>query len=80
MAARQLGMSVSALQHRARQAPYQSLRIDNGTRTLRWSRRRIEAFLAHPPASVPVEGSPALDDQTHILPVPPPRRRGLRPE
>jgi hypothetical protein len=76
-AAEMLGMSVSSLQHKARQDPWRGLLVDNGTRLLRWSRRRIEAFLATP---VPRVGSaepdaPAEEPPTRFLHIPPNRRR-----
>jgi hypothetical protein len=77
-AARHLGMSLTSLHHRARQEPYRSLRVDNGTRRLCWSRRRIEAFLAEPAMPAPVEGGPNPDERSRILPVPPPRRGPLQ--
>jgi hypothetical protein len=76
-AAEMLGMRVITLHHKAHQDPWRTLRVDNGTRLLRWSRRRIEAFLATP---VPRVGSvepyaPAEEPPTRFLPIPPNRRR-----
>jgi hypothetical protein len=76
-AARLLGMSPITMQHRARQEPYRHLLVDNGTRSLRWSRRRIETFLTRP--SAPGHAAEAANDagsaSAALGPVPPPRRR-----
>jgi hypothetical protein len=76
-AARLLGMSPITMQHRARQEPYRSLLVDNGTRSLRWSRRRIEMFLMRPPATaIPVVVAGDAGSAAAALgPVSPPRRR-----
>lgn len=44
-AARRLGLAALTLQHRAHRAPYAALRVDNGTRRLVFSGRRIAEFL-----------------------------------
>jgi hypothetical protein len=75
-AARLLGMSPITMQHRARQEPYRRLLVDNGTRSLRWSRRRIETSLTRPSAPVhPAETSGNAGVSAGLGPVPPPRRR-----
>lgn len=76
-AAEMLGMRVITLHHKAHQDPWRGLRVDNGTRLLRWSRRRIEAFLATPVArggSVEPD-APAEEPPTRFLSIPPNRRR-----
>jgi hypothetical protein len=80
-AARLLGMSPITMQHRARQEPYRHLLVDNGTRSLRWSRRRIETFLTRPSTPVPPAGTAgdARSISAGLGPVPPPRRR-VRPK
>lgn len=76
-AARRLGMSPTTLAHRAHQGPWRDLRIENGTRSLRWSRRRIDAFLVQG-ARAPVAPSASLEmpGPRGMRPVPPPRRQG----
>jgi hypothetical protein len=76
-AARHLGMSPVTLQHRARQDPYRPLLVDNGTRSLRWSRRRLEAFLVSgaTPPSVPRVPEPAVFGPSADMTIRPPRRR-----
>lgn len=48
-AAVRLGVSPKTLQHRRHRAPYDALVIETGTRSVRWSAKRIAAFLARPP-------------------------------
>ena len=44
-AARLLGMSVDSLYHRVKDSPYRDLTVRNGTRSLRFSVRKIEDFV-----------------------------------
>jgi hypothetical protein len=75
-AAQRLGMSPITLQHRAHQSPYRELRVDNGTRRLLFSRRRLEAFLLESARSPsPASASRDTPGPRGVLPVPPPPRR-----
>ena len=65
-AAALLGIKPSTLRHRAKHPPYVDLRVDNGTRRLRFSAGKIRAYLDRPPLDPRGAGS-ALS-----------RRRGLR--
>lgn len=47
-AAAMLGIQPSTLRHRAKRAPYAELRVDNGTRRLRFSAAKIRAYLERP--------------------------------
>ncbi len=47
-AAAMLGIQSSTLRHRAKRAPYAELRIDNGTRRLRFSATKMRIFLELP--------------------------------
>lgn len=67
-AAAMLGIQPSTLRHRAKRTPYAELRVDNGTRRLRFSAAKIRAYLERPtPAQRGQHGSPRIG-----------RRRGLR--
>lgn len=47
-AAALLGIQPSTLRHRAKHPPYLDLRVDNGTRKLRFSGAKIRAYLERP--------------------------------
>ncbi len=51
-AAAMLGIQPSTLRHRAKRTPYSELRIDNGTRRLRFSAAKIRAYLERPTQAV----------------------------
>lgn len=51
-AAAMLGIQPSTLRHRAKLAPYAELRVDNGTRRLRFSAGKIRAYLERPAQAV----------------------------
>jgi hypothetical protein len=69
-AARRLGLSKKTLQKYARRAPYAAFLLEDGTRRLRFSSARIEAWKHHEPAG-----------SVTATPVDPPKRRksGLSP-
>lgn len=64
-AAARLGVAPITLYRRSKRSPYAELRIDTGTRTVRFSSRRLEAFLCR----VRPEGHPSPPLE---------RRKGLR--
>lgn len=47
-AAAMLGIQSSTLRHRAKRTPYAELRVDNGTRRLRFSAAKIRSYLERP--------------------------------
>lgn len=51
-AAAMLGIQPSTLRHRAKRTPYAELRVDNGTRRLRFSAAKIRAYLERPTLAV----------------------------
>lgn len=51
-AATMLGIQPSTLRHRAKRLPYLDLRVDNGTRRLRFSAAKIRAYLERPSPSL----------------------------